>query len=65
MRIAKKDGMVLDNASKPETLFPLIVKTIVRDYRSVQLFTNEVGLAIVHISKKKIHVHRKIFFQRC
>ena len=28
MRIAKKDGMVLDNASKPETLFPLIVKTI-------------------------------------
>ena len=31
----------------------LIVKTIVMDYRSVQLFTNEVGLAIVHISKKK------------
>ena len=31
MRIAKKDGMVLDNASKPETLFPLIVKTITED----------------------------------
>ena len=30
-RIAKKDGMVLDNASKPETLFPLIVKTITED----------------------------------
>lgn len=31
LRIAKKDGMVLDNASKPETLFPLIVKTITED----------------------------------
>jgi len=30
-RIAKKDGMVLDNASKPETLFPLLVKTITED----------------------------------
>jgi len=31
MRIAKKDGMVLDESQKPETLFPLIVKTITED----------------------------------
>jgi len=31
MRIAKKEGMVLDESQKPETLFPLIVKTITED----------------------------------
>ena len=31
MRIAKKDGMVLDESQKPETLFPLLVKTITED----------------------------------
>ena len=31
MRIAKKEGLVLDDSQKPETLFPLIVKTITED----------------------------------
>jgi len=31
MRIAKKDGLALDGTSKPETLFPIVVKASCED----------------------------------